>query len=710
MKKSNFFKKVCMALLAITLVATSIETSGMNVQAATKKVTLSTTKQTINVGKTFKLSVKSVTGLKSKKVVFSTSNAKVATVSTSKAATSCTIKGISKGKVTITAKSTVSSKVIAKCTVTVNQLVTSFSLNQTAYALASGKSVTLKATGFLPSNANSKAVTWKSSNTSIATVSSSGKVTAKKAGKVKITATTKDGSKKSASCTITVVKDSKKLVKVSSVSMTPASATINVGASTKLSASVAPSKATMKTLFWTSSNSSIATVDQKGNVKAVKAGSVTITATAQDGSKKKATCAVTVVVPVAGISLNSSSLELKEGNSAALTATIAPADATDKTVTWESSNTAVATVANGTVTAVAAGTAAITAKASNGMAVSCAVTVTSAYTPVASVSLNMTTNKVVKSSTFQLMATIAPGEATNKTVTFTSSDESKVTVDATTGLVTAVKASAVPVVITATAADGKTATCTVNVTGEENAFAETASAYVFTVDKAASEYRLAKDSDSKVISTTEADSLLDIYRNIVNNKLLMYNTQAEKLEAVWGAITKENIEQNQSIVTATVASSTVGANRIKVVTLSAYGRTRTMTLKAPLTFSANAAENQITVIEGNGTDLANTRSITLKNIAVVAEGVNNIVTFTVDAQKADGTVTAGKDFKAVIANDTKSATLYRVIAGVDENVASYVESDTAYTATIQKAFYDDVVSTLDITRTITDATIYNVYK
>ena len=147
------------------------------------------------------------------------------------------------------------------------------------------------------------------------------------------------------------------------------------GESETLVATVSPDNATDKTVTWSSTNTSVATVDASGRVTAIKEGTATITAKAGD---KSATCSVTVsknVVAVTSIALNKTSLSLKEGESETLVATVSPDNATDKTVTWSSTNTSVATVdASGRVTAIKEGTATITAKAGDKSA-TCAVTV-----------------------------------------------------------------------------------------------------------------------------------------------------------------------------------------------------------------------------------------------------------------------------------------------------------------------------------------------
>lgn len=163
------------------------------------------------------------------------------------------------------------------------------------------------------------------------------------------------------------------VVEVSSVSITPTSANLEVGGTVSLSATVSPSNATDKTVTWSSSNANVAPVSG-GIVKAVGEGTATITAAA---GSKKATCQISVSpvrIPVSGISLDRNDVSLSVGDTTRLVATITPADATDKSVAWTSSNTSVATVdANGIVTAVTPGTCTITAQCSN-FSATCTIT------------------------------------------------------------------------------------------------------------------------------------------------------------------------------------------------------------------------------------------------------------------------------------------------------------------------------------------------
>ncbi len=238
--------------------------------------------------------------------------------------------------------------------------------------VAKGKKITLKAT-VTPDGADQK-VKWTSSNKKIATVSSKGVVKGKKAGKVKITATSKSNPKAKKTFTVTVKADAVKSVKI-----TGAPATLKIGGTAKLKAAATPKKAA-QSFEWTSSDKAVATVSSSGEVKALKKGKATITATATDGSKKKGTAVIEVVsgdepkVNVESIVINGvdpeTPLDWKLEHSETFTAAVLPANATNKSVNWVSSDTGVLkTEADGTVTAVGCGTAAVHAEAKDGSGV-----------------------------------------------------------------------------------------------------------------------------------------------------------------------------------------------------------------------------------------------------------------------------------------------------------------------------------------------------
>ncbi len=171
--------------------------------------------------------------------------------------------------------------------------------------------------------------------------------------------------------------ESETIIIVTNVSLNKTSTTLDIGATETLTATVVPSNATNKTVTWISSNSSVASVSN-GVITAKAAGTATITVKTADANKT-ATCTVTVKTPtvaVTGVSLNKIATTLTVGDTETLTATVTPNNATNKTVTWTSSNTNIASVSNGVITAKAAGTATITVKTADGnKTATCVVTV-----------------------------------------------------------------------------------------------------------------------------------------------------------------------------------------------------------------------------------------------------------------------------------------------------------------------------------------------
>ena len=170
-------------------------------------------------------------------------------------------------------------------------------------------------------------------------------------------------------------------------------------------------------------------------------------------------------INVTGVTLDKSTLSLEEGATGNLVATVAPTTATDKTVTYSSSDEEVAKVTNaGKVTAVKAGNADITVTTKDGnKTAKCTLTVTAKQIPVTGVTLDKSTLSLEVGATETLNATVAPSNASYKAVRFTSSDDAIATVD-DDGLVTAVKAGTADITVETLADGSKTAKCTLTVT------------------------------------------------------------------------------------------------------------------------------------------------------------------------------------------------------------------------------------------------------
>ena len=251
-----------------------------------------------------------------------------------------------------------------------NVKVSGISLDRSSISVSIGSSEQLNAS-VKPENAQNKTVRWESSNPAVASVSA-GLVTAKSKGTAIITARTDDGGY-TATCTVTVSQP------VTGISLNQSSISIIKGKTYQLSASIQPSGASNRNVTWSSSNSNIATVSSSGKVSAKAAGTATITVKTKDGSKT-AKCTVTVKnepIKVTGVSLNRSQITLFAGKSENLTAAVKPSNAANKGITWQSSNTNVATVdSSGRITARTEGTATITVKTNdNGKTAKCTVTV-----------------------------------------------------------------------------------------------------------------------------------------------------------------------------------------------------------------------------------------------------------------------------------------------------------------------------------------------
>lgn len=249
--------------------------------------------------------------------------------------------------------------------------VSGVTLDKNTLNITVNKTAKLVAT-VLPEDATNKGVTWSSGNESIATVDSAGVVTAVSTGSgavgtAVITVTTVEGGLQN-TCTVTVTPP------VTSIAaFSPAPVDLNVGQEQKLAAVLTPPEAT--NVVWSSSDSNIATVDGTGSVKAVAPGTATIKiASVDDEANINAVCTVNVKQPVNKIELNYTSLLLCDGETVALTAAVSPDNATDKTVTWATSDDQIATVSNGTVTIYAVGNVRITAS-SGGCQAACDITV-----------------------------------------------------------------------------------------------------------------------------------------------------------------------------------------------------------------------------------------------------------------------------------------------------------------------------------------------
>ena len=340
--------------------------------------------------------------------------------------------------------------------------VTGITLNKTTLTLTSGQQETLEAI-IEPENATNKNVTWRSSNDNNAMVSPGGIVTALVPGDAIIFASTEDGGK-TALCTLTVQSTQ---IAVTGITLNKTELLLTSGDQETLTATVAPDNATNKAVAWTSSDTRLAQVSQNGVVTALNPGGpVAIVASTADGGKM-AVCNLTVapstVINVTGVSLDRTILTIAVGDTETLEATVRPANATNKGVTWFSSNTAIAQVAqNGAVTGISPGDAIIFASTHDGnFSANCNLRVTYNTVPTTGITLDKDELTLLVMQDGTLTATVLPSNATNKNITWTSSDLTVATVSQT-GIVTALKPGRT-LIIAVTQEGGWVATCNVNV-------------------------------------------------------------------------------------------------------------------------------------------------------------------------------------------------------------------------------------------------------
>ena len=334
---------------------------------------------TLNIGDEKELTAKiTPDNATNKKVTWISNNDTVVKVDTNGKIT-----GLSVGRAIITVKTDDSNRTDT-CTVRVvdqnnvssnNVDAIGVSLSKSSLSMLKGDSYHLVAT-IKPVNATNKSVIWSSSNENIVTVDNNGKIMAKETGKATITVKTKDGGK-TATCQITVFAEA---IPVTGVVLNRSEVTLLKGDSVTLSAKLTPDNATNNNVTWTSSRPEVAKVNENGVVTGLKAGKTTITVKTKDGNKTDK-CEITVeniTVDVEEITLNTEELTMTLNETKQLTATITPANATNKKIRWTTSDKMIAKVDDtGKITPVNIGKVLITAEASNGKKTAkCVVTIT----------------------------------------------------------------------------------------------------------------------------------------------------------------------------------------------------------------------------------------------------------------------------------------------------------------------------------------------
>ena len=467
--------------------------------------------------------------------------------------------------------------------------VTGVKLNVTSLTISVGKNGSLSAI-VSPSDATNKAVTWSSSNESVALVSSKGKVVGVGVGSAVITVTTQDGNK-TAMANVTVKRassssssgssssggsssgSSSKYKKVTKISINSDDFTVKVGNTKSLTYTISPSNATNKKVSWDTSNPSVAKVNSAGKVTGVGAGTAYITIKSVDGVSDKVKVVVTKRNPIKAtkITLSPSSLTLNVGAKKAVTATVSPSNASIKTVTWVSHNTNIAKVdSKGTVTGVGAGSTKISAYTTDGN-VTASMNVTVKSNSSSGGSTKPTTVKVTDlivaptsvylyvDETERISTTVLPSTATNKSLNWSSSNTSVATVSSS-GVITGKKYGTTTIKVTSASNSNVSKVIAVTVTNKP-------------VDKSISCSYSFYDQDGKKLSGSALDKIVASQLSIsvdctatntsINNLTLTSNTGSVKI------VSKQGIGKTTSALEATMSNTTGKNNGTHALTATA---------------------------------------------------------------------------------------------------------------------------------------------
>ena len=326
--------------------------------ASTNQLTISKSVLSLGKGESFRLTA-------NKSVKWRTSAPKIVTVDSKG-----NVKAVGIGTARVTGKATDGTE--KSCKITVKKAPSKITLSKGIVTIGVGEKFSV--TSSIPNGTACAKRTYRTSNSSVVKMTRTnwqGDFVGVKPGVAYVTVRSYNG--KESTCKVTVKKAP------TWVSISKKTLTMTVGDTATLSAGIASNAGCAKRTYRTS-NSSIVKMTKTswtGSFKAVKPGTAYVTVRTYNG--KEASCKITVKaknIPVTGIKLNKSNVDLSVGDTAALTATVSPSNATNKSVTWKSSNTSIATVSNGKVTAKKAGTAVITVKSNNGKTATCKVTIT----------------------------------------------------------------------------------------------------------------------------------------------------------------------------------------------------------------------------------------------------------------------------------------------------------------------------------------------
>ncbi|MDO4194409.1 MAG: leucine-rich repeat protein, partial [Erysipelotrichaceae bacterium] len=332
-------------------------------------------------------------------------------------------------------------------------VIKTLAITPDTYLLPLGETAKIVVT-VTPEDADTSALKWSSSDEEVVTVDEEGNVTGITEGTSVITVEAElPYETLRAVCTVTVHR-----VYAEGITIAEGEDTVAVGGTIGLEVVFDPANTTNKNVTWTSSDESIAKVDENGTVTGVSAGDAVITVTSEDGGYT-AEREVHVIVPAEGISVNEeeSVSEIEYGHTGSIKIIFSPSDTTNQNVTWTSSDETVATVdENGVITAIGEGPVTITATSEDG-GFTASREINILFTHIESIKFTESEISALVDEKVQLEAVISPEDASVKDVTYTTSNDNVAAVDEN-GMVTIISGGSA--IITATTADGgKTATC-----------------------------------------------------------------------------------------------------------------------------------------------------------------------------------------------------------------------------------------------------------
>ncbi len=431
------------AIVSVTVIATTVNVTSVSVGSDTVGLVVR--------GTATVMATVSPNDATDKIVAWRSSDLTKVTVSSSGVVT-----GESEGTATITVMTADGGYTDTVVVIVTTVSVSSVSVDIDTVSIVVGISSIVVAT-VLPADANDSVI-WSSSSNEIAIINESGVITGISEGVVIIIVKTED---RGHTDTVVVIVT----ISVTSVSVDISTLSLVVGETSLITATVLPNNATNPVVTWTSSDTAIATVYANGVITGESAGTATITVTTADGGYTDTVVViVTPPISVTSVSVDISTLSLVVGETSLITATILPDDATNKAVTWTSSDTAIATVnANGIITGVWVGTAIITVTTADGDYTDTIVVIV-IPTSVTSVNIVSGTVNLGVGARSAITATVLPNNATNPVVTWTSSDTAIATVYAN-GVITGKSAGTATITVT-TADGGYTDTAVVIVSGD----------------------------------------------------------------------------------------------------------------------------------------------------------------------------------------------------------------------------------------------------